>query len=89
MASRRIVWTLSAKLQLKDIFEYFNFRNKSKVYSLKLNALIHTELKILLQQPTIGKKTDSINVRGLLIENHYIFYEIAIKKSLLKTNTNK
>ncbi len=75
MAARRIVWTATAKLQLKAIFEYFNFRNKSKSYSLKLNALIQTELKIVLQQPNIGKKTDSINVRGLLIENYYIFYE--------------
>ena len=76
MVARRIVWTTTAKLQLKAIFEYFNFRNKSKLYSLKLNRLIQIELKILLQQPTIGKKTDSINVRGLLIENYYIFYQI-------------
>jgi toxin YoeB len=56
MVARRIVWTSSAKLQLKALFEYFNFRNKSKSYSLKLNTLIQTELKILLQQPNIGKK---------------------------------
>jgi addiction module RelE/StbE family toxin len=76
MASRRIVWTAPAKLQLKSIFEYFNFRNKSKLYSLKLNTLIQTELKRVLQQPDLGKKTNSIDVRGLLIENYYIFYEI-------------
>lgn len=76
MVARRIVWSSSAKLQLKTIFDYFNFRNKSKLYSLKLNTLIQTELKILLQQPNIGKKTDSINVRGLLIENYCVFYEI-------------
>jgi addiction module RelE/StbE family toxin len=76
MVARRVVWTAQAKFQLKAIFEYFNFRNKSKLYSLKLNALIQTELRIVLQQPTIGKKTNSINVRGLLIENYYIFYEI-------------
>jgi plasmid stabilization system protein ParE len=76
MVARRIVWSSSAKLQLKAIFEYFNFRNKSKLYSIKLNTLIQTELKTLLQQPNIGKKTDSINVRGLLIENYYVFYEI-------------
>lgn len=76
MVARRIVWSASAKLQLKTIFEYFNFRNKSKLYSLKLNTLIQTELKIILQQPNIGKKTDSINVRGLLVENYYIFYEL-------------
>jgi len=76
MVARRIVWSSTAKLQLKAIFEYFNFRNKSKSYSLKLNTIIQTELKILLQQPNIGKKTDSINIRGLLIENYYIFYEV-------------
>ena len=76
MVTRRIVWSTSAKLVLKTIFEYFNFKNKSKIYSLKLNTLIQTELKKLLHQPNIGKKTDFINVRGLLIENYYIFYEI-------------
>ena len=76
MVARRIVWTSSAKLQLKTIFEYFNFRNKSKLYSLKLNTRTQIELKTILQQPNIGKKTDSINVRGLLIENYYVFYEI-------------
>lgn len=75
MAERIIVWSETAKLELKYIFEYFNFRNKSKLYSLKLNRILQTELKILLQQPNIGKKTDSINVRGLLIENYYIFFE--------------
>lgn len=74
MADRRIVWTSSAKLQLIAILEYFNFRNKSKTYSQRLYKLIQTELKILPQQPTIGKKTDSINIRGLLIENYYIFF---------------
>ena len=76
MVARRIVWSATAKIQLKTIFEYFNFRNKSKLYSLKLNTRIQIELKTILQQPNIGKKTDSINVRGLLIENYYIFYEI-------------
>ncbi|MDD5152172.1 MAG: type II toxin-antitoxin system RelE/ParE family toxin [Flavobacterium sp.] len=76
MAERIIVWSETAKLELKDIFEYFNFRNKSKLYSLKLNRIIQTELKSLLHQPEIGKKTDTINVRGLLIENYFIFYEI-------------
>jgi plasmid stabilization system protein ParE len=76
MVARRIVWSETAKIQLKTIFEYFNFRNKSKLYSLKLNNQIQIELKTVLQQPNIGKKTDSINVRGLLIENYYIFYEI-------------
>ena len=76
MVERRIVWTATAKHQLQEIFEYFNFRNNSKSYSLKLNRVIQTELKLLLLQSNIGKKTDTINVRGLLIENYFVFYEI-------------
>jgi hypothetical protein len=66
MVARRIVWTSSAKLQLKAIFEYFNFRNKSKLYSLKLNTQIQTELKILLLQPNIGKKNQFHKCSGFI-----------------------
>ncbi len=76
MAERIIVWSENAKFELREIFEYFNFRNKSKIYSLKLNRLIQTELKLLLQNPEIGKITNTLNIRGLFIENYYIFYEI-------------
>ena len=79
MAERIIVWSESAKFELREIFEYFNFRNKSKIYSLKLNRLIQTELKLLLQNPEIGKITNTLNIRGLFIENYYIFYEINLK----------
>ena len=76
MAERIIVWSENSKFELKEIFEYFNYRNKSKIYSSKINKKIQSELKLLLQNPEIGKKTDTINVRGLLIENYYIFYQI-------------
>lgn len=76
MVARKIVWTALAKLQLQEIFEYFNHRNKSNIYSLKLNRKIQSELKLLQQQANIEKKTNMINVRGLLIENYYVFHEI-------------
>jgi plasmid stabilization system protein ParE len=76
MVARRIVWTSTAKSQLIDILEFFNFRNKSNLCSKKLNKQFQTELKLLILQPNIGKKTTKINVRGLLIENYFIFYEI-------------
>ena len=75
MAKRIIVWTSTAKKELKYILEFFNFRNKSKTYSQKLYTKIQFELNLLILQPTIGKKTNSVNVRGLLIENYYVFYE--------------
>jgi toxin YoeB len=76
MAERVIVWTSSAKLELKLIFDFFNDRNKSKTYSLKLHRKIQTELNLLIKQPYIGKKTNEINVRGILVENYILFYEL-------------
>ncbi|MGV9004108.1 type II toxin-antitoxin system RelE/ParE family toxin [Flavobacterium sp.] len=76
MAERIIVWSSTAKKELKNLLEFFIFRNKSKTYSLKLHKKIQTEVSLLILQPTIGKKTNSVNVRGLFIENYYIFYEV-------------
>jgi toxin YoeB len=76
MAERIIIWTSTAKLELKFILEYYNLRNKNKKYSQKLLKTIQVEIKLLILQPFIGKKTDTINVRGLLVENFIIYYEI-------------
>jgi toxin YoeB len=76
MAKRIIVWSDNAVFELRAILEYFNFRNKSKVYSRKLYASLQAEIKILLLYPEIGKNTDTLNVRGFLIENYCVFYEI-------------
>lgn len=76
MAERIIIWTKTAKIELKFILEYYNLRNKSKTYSQKLLRTIQSEIKLLVQQTFIGKKTDTINVRGLLIENFIVFYEV-------------
>jgi toxin YoeB len=76
MAERIIVWSSKAKLDLKNLFEFYNHRNKSKIYSLKLHRKIQKEIQLLIQQPEIGKKTNKIGVRGLLVDNHFIFYEI-------------
>jgi len=76
MAERIIVWSSKAKFDLKNLFEFYNHRNKSKTYSLKLHRKIQKEIKLLIKQSEIGKKTNKIGVRGLLIDNHYLFYEI-------------
>lgn len=76
MVKRKIIWTLKAKNQLFSILEYFAKRNKSKTYSLKLHKKIKSEILITLKQPNIGKQTDVLNIRGLLIENYIVFYEL-------------
>ena len=76
MVKRKIIWTLKAKNQLFSILEYFAKRNKSKTYSLKLHKKIKSEILITLKQPNIEKQTDVLNIRGLIIENYIVFYEL-------------
>lgn len=43
--AKRLIWTEDAQNDRKEIFGYFNNRNKSKKYSQKLNLLFLKELK--------------------------------------------
>ena len=76
MVKRKIIWTLKAKNQLFSILEYFAETNKSKTYSLKLHKKIKSEILVILKQTNIGKQTDILNIRGLIIENYIVFYEL-------------
>lgn len=83
MAERVIIWTSTARLELKSILDFFILRNRNKTYSLKLHRKIQTEVKLLLLQPSIGKKTTMINVRGFLIENYLLYYELKDDKIII------
>lgn len=76
MAERKLIWSKNAKIKLFEILEYYNSRNKSKAYSKKLYLKIIKEVDFLTKYTDIGIKTDLENVRGLIVENYIIFYEI-------------
>jgi hypothetical protein len=61
MAKRKVIWSLDATNDLIDIMNFYNNRNKSKIYSRKLYHLIQHKLKTLdfsisLPQKTSDKK---------------------------------
>ncbi|MBK6967351.1 MAG: type II toxin-antitoxin system RelE/ParE family toxin [Bacteroidales bacterium] len=76
MAKREIVWSKNSEIQLREILEFFNKRNKSGHYSIKLYKKFKTELKIVSKNPEIGIKTKLDQIRGLIIEDYILFYEI-------------
>ena len=76
MAKRRVVWTKNAESQLQEILQYFSERNKSEEYSLKLYRLFKDELEKVAINPDIGIKTKLYNIRGLIVKNYILFYEI-------------
>ncbi|MDQ3020613.1 MAG: type II toxin-antitoxin system RelE/ParE family toxin [Bacteroidota bacterium] len=72
---KRIVWSLTAQQDRKNILEYWNVRNKSKTYSKKLNELLKSSIKLISTHPNIGKKTNYSNIRFKVVRDYQIFYE--------------
>jgi toxin YoeB len=77
MAKRKVIWTVKANKERKDILEYWIVRNKSKTFSIKLNKLILYNVGLLADHPTIGRKTDIERVRVKIVRDYLIFYEFS------------
>jgi plasmid stabilization system protein ParE len=73
---RRLIWSVEARNSRKNIFDYWNNRNKSKVYSRKLNLLFNTNLKIILQLPEIVKTTYREDSKFIIVSHFEIIYKI-------------
>ena len=76
MASRKIIWSHRAKIKRYEILEFYIDRNKSKTYSVKLNKQFNRGLRLLSKYPNMGLKTDLDGIRGLIIDNFILFYEV-------------
>ena len=85
MAKRKIVWSDRAQKRLYGILEFYIQRNKSNAYSQKLHKLLIREVKILLKHPDIGLKTTEETVRGLIIDNFIVYYQITDDKIIIHT----
>jgi plasmid stabilization system protein ParE len=72
----RLIWSIEARNSRKKIFDYWNNRNKSKVYSRKLNLLFNTNLKIVIQLPEFGKPTFQENTKFIITSHFEIIYKI-------------
>ena len=80
MARREIEWLPTAERKLFAILVYFAERNKSKTYSVKLYKTLNRELQLLNKNPEIGMKSDYENIRGLIVGNYTVFYEVTPNK---------
>lgn len=79
--AKRLKWTDFAVSQRKDILEYWNLRNQSKVYSQKLNQLFNETSLMILKNPEIGIKISGTEARGKLVKDYEIIY-INLKNSI-------
>ena len=76
MAKREVIWTKNSEIQLQEILGFFTKRNKSGLYSRKLYKKFKTELITVSKNPESGIKTKLDQIRGLIIEDYILFYEI-------------
>jgi plasmid stabilization system protein ParE len=81
----KIVWSNIAVETLDEILNFYSERNKSDIYSKKLYSKIMSDVKLLARVPLIGLLTRIKNVRGLIVEDFIIYYEIKGKEVFILT----
>ena len=76
--ARIIVWTSFARKSRTSIFSYWNKRNKSKIYSKKLNQLFQESLQQLIVFPESSiTKSDFQNIRLKIASHFEIIYSVS------------
>jgi toxin YoeB len=76
MARKEIIWSQRAKQELIQILDYYNTRNESVAYSIKLIDEIENLLNTLSQSEFIGRLTANKRTRVVVMKEYLIFYEI-------------
>ena len=75
--AKEIRWSVRADQDRIEIFKYWNKRNKSVSYSIKLNKLFIASLEKLANQPGLGREVDYPYLRKIVVTNYLIYYEIS------------
>jgi toxin YoeB len=76
MAVKRIIWSTRASKELKQVLEFYNQRNASTKYSLKILHEVDALLKTLSGNELIGRLTSNKFTRVIPMKNYLIFYEV-------------
>lgn len=76
MAKKEIVWSKLAKMQLKNVLEFYVQRNGNSNNSLKLLNEVEDLLETLSNAEHIGRLTSNKWTRVISIKVYLIFYEI-------------
>jgi len=76
MVKYKVEWSIEARLDLIDILEFYIIRNKSALYSKKLNSKISKSIKLITKNSLIGLQSQIDSVRALITGDYQIIYEI-------------
>jgi toxin YoeB len=81
----KIVWSDVANEKLEEILFFYLVRNESETYSKKLFRKFMQDIRLLSHAPNIGITNKLKNVRGLIIEEFIVYYEIKEDTVLILT----
>ena len=73
--AKKIVWTEHAFNERKEILEYWNNRNKSELYSIKLDKIFRETTKTISKFPKIGKPTNHRQTRIKVVRDYLMVYK--------------
>jgi hypothetical protein len=76
---RKIIWTIEALFTKKNLFSYWNFRNKSTFYTKKLEKLFKEKLNQVAQFPEASIEISN-GLRMVLARDYYLIFEISPDK---------
>jgi addiction module RelE/StbE family toxin len=85
MAKRKIIWSNQAKEKFRAILTFYNQRNGSNEYSIRLFKRVSEELNLLINNPNLGIKTNFETIRGLIIGDYIFFYETTDSSIIIHT----
>jgi hypothetical protein len=78
--SRKIDWSPRAVREWAEILNYWIRRNRSNVFSLKLDQLFVEKFDIIAKSPDTGLQTDFPIVRLKIIRAYKIYYRVFPKQ---------
>lgn len=81
MAFKKIIWSLRASFELKEILEFYLERNGNPNYSIKILEEIEEITQTLSKNHFIGRLTSNKITRVIPMDVYLIFYEMSITES--------
>lgn len=80
---KKIIWSATAKKSKHDILQYWKNRNKSLLFSIKLDQLIHDAVASIAAFPFSGKLTSSPDIRIKIVREYLLFYKVTDDKIMI------
>ncbi len=70
----QIEWTDKAISHLDDILNYWEERNGSRNYSIKLYSIFQEALEVLSRYPDSGRRTSNLFLKKKSIRDYFLYY---------------